>query len=597
MVDLVADLHALNPFDFFLEPDAEHWPFTLRARRSRRTWRRTARPAYVGPAPARVPRRACPREPRPHDRLPGRPEPARARVGRLRDPHGPGRAVARGDAREAQRLVPRLGLAPGPGAAPPRLRGALRERLPDPARAGREAARRTRRARRPTSPICTPGRRRTCRARAGSGSTRPRACSPAKVTSRSPAPPSRPAPRRSAAPSTSARSRSRFATRAGADPRGRARHQALHRDAVGRDRRAGPRRRRAALRRRRAAHAGRRADLRRRRRCGRARVEHDRARRRASASAPTSWCGACARGSRRAGCSTSARASGIRASRCRAGRSAATGAATASRSGTTPSCSPTRTSATATARRRRRRSWRRSRSSSASTPASRMPAYEDAWYYLWRERRLPTNVDPHDSKLEDPEERARLARVFDQGLGNVVGYALPLAAGRRGAPRRAPRAGAAAPGSCAASASTSRPATRRWASACRSTRCRGWRRARCRGPASATRSRSARRSRGGRCSDTCSCRTGTARAPIRAAGRARASRRRGSCARRSASSRARAGCTCSCRRSRGSRTTWRWCARVEETAALAAPAGAPRGLPAAVRSAARRSSRSRPIPA
>jgi uncharacterized protein (DUF2126 family) len=25
------------------------------------------------------------------------------------------------------------------------------------------------------------------------------------------------------------------------------------------------------------------------------------------------------------------------------------------------------------------------------------PAYEDAWYYLWRERRLPVNVDPFDS--------------------------------------------------------------------------------------------------------------------------------------------------------------------------------------------------------
>ncbi len=59
-------------------------------------------------------------------------------------------------------------------------------------------------------------------------------------------------------------------------------------------------------------------------------------------------------------------------------------------------------------------------------PAFRVPAYEDVWYYLWRERRLPVNVDPLQSKLAEPEERARLARVFEQGLDTVIGYALPL---------------------------------------------------------------------------------------------------------------------------------------------------------------------------
>ena len=55
-----------------------------------------------------------------------------------------------------------------------------------------------------------------------------------------------------------------------------------------------------------------------------------------------------------------------------------------------------------------------------------LPAYEDAWYYLWRERQLPTNVDPLESRLEDKEERARLARIFNQGLNKIVGYVLPL---------------------------------------------------------------------------------------------------------------------------------------------------------------------------
>ncbi|HET7776694.1 MAG TPA: transglutaminase family protein, partial [Azospira sp.] len=55
------------------------------------------------------------------------------------------------------------------------------------------------------------------------------------------------------------------------------------------------------------------------------------------------------------------------------------------------------------------------------------PAYEDAFYYLWRERRLPANVDPFDARLDDPLERERLAKVFNQGLTQVVGQVLPLA--------------------------------------------------------------------------------------------------------------------------------------------------------------------------
>jgi uncharacterized protein (DUF2126 family) len=52
--------------------------------------------------------------------------------------------------------------------------------------------------------------------------------------------------------------------------------------------------------------------------------------------------------------------------------------------------------------------------------------YEDTWYYLWRERRLPVNVDPFNSKLDDELERVRLRRVFDQGLEAEIGYVLPL---------------------------------------------------------------------------------------------------------------------------------------------------------------------------
>ena len=69
-------------------------------------------------------------------------------------------------------------------------------------------------------------------------------------------------------------------------------------------------------------------------------------------------------------------------------------------------------------------------------PKLAIPAYEDVWHYLWKERRLPVNVDPLKSKLENAEERTRLARIFQQGLDHIVGYALPL---RRDSTTEGPR--------------------------------------------------------------------------------------------------------------------------------------------------------------
>ncbi|MDZ8117683.1 DUF2126 domain-containing protein [Pontiella agarivorans] len=54
------------------------------------------------------------------------------------------------------------------------------------------------------------------------------------------------------------------------------------------------------------------------------------------------------------------------------------------------------------------------------------PAYEDPVKYALRERELPVNVDPLDSKLDDPQEREQLLRVFNRGLNNPVGFVLPL---------------------------------------------------------------------------------------------------------------------------------------------------------------------------
>src|SRR6185295_9398820 len=56
-------------------------------------------------------------------------------------------------------------------------------------------------------------------------------------------------------------------------------------------------------------------------------------------------------------------------------------------------------------------------------------AYEDPLAYAIKERQLPVNVDPKDNKLDDPEERERLRRVFERGLGKPAGFVLPLQRG------------------------------------------------------------------------------------------------------------------------------------------------------------------------
>ncbi len=59
-------------------------------------------------------------------------------------------------------------------------------------------------------------------------------------------------------------------------------------------------------------------------------------------------------------------------------------------------------------------------------PKYMLPGHEDAFYYMWKERRLPSNVTPEKSNLKDKLERDRIARLFQQGLGEVVGYTLPI---------------------------------------------------------------------------------------------------------------------------------------------------------------------------
>ena len=55
-----------------------------------------------------------------------------------------------------------------------------------------------------------------------------------------------------------------------------------------------------------------------------------------------------------------------------------------------------------------------------------IPAYEDPANWILKEGNLPENVTPDNSKLKDPEERNRIARVFERGLTEPSGYVLPI---------------------------------------------------------------------------------------------------------------------------------------------------------------------------
>ncbi|MQT13706.1 transglutaminase family protein [Segnochrobactrum spirostomi] len=53
-------------------------------------------------------------------------------------------------------------------------------------------------------------------------------------------------------------------------------------------------------------------------------------------------------------------------------------------------------------------------------------AYEDPAHWILKEAELPANVDALDSRLENVEDRTRMARTFERGLNKPTGYVLPV---------------------------------------------------------------------------------------------------------------------------------------------------------------------------
>lgn len=62
----------------------------------------------------------------------------------------------------------------------------------------------------------------------------------------------------------------------------------------------------------------------------------------------------------------------------------------------------------------------------AISPGNVSAAYEDSCFFLWSEGKIPVNIDPLKANLKDSIERRTLAQLLDKGLDEPAGYVLPL---------------------------------------------------------------------------------------------------------------------------------------------------------------------------
>jgi uncharacterized protein (DUF2126 family) len=60
------------------------------------------------------------------------------------------------------------------------------------------------------------------------------------------------------------------------------------------------------------------------------------------------------------------------------------------------------------------------------TPEFVQPAYEDPAERMIKEGEIPANVDPANPEIDDPNERARILRAFERRLSKPAGFVLPV---------------------------------------------------------------------------------------------------------------------------------------------------------------------------
>ncbi|WP_439487254.1 DUF2126 domain-containing protein [Algoriphagus sp.] len=59
-------------------------------------------------------------------------------------------------------------------------------------------------------------------------------------------------------------------------------------------------------------------------------------------------------------------------------------------------------------------------------PKNIRPLFEDPFYFIWQEGKVPVNIDPYAYDLKSPLERQKLAQLLNEGMDKPVGFSIPL---------------------------------------------------------------------------------------------------------------------------------------------------------------------------